>query len=340
MSSQRSGRGEAGTALITGGAGFIGGFLCRKLVARGFRVHLLDNLSRGRRDAFLLERLASDGVELLEQDLGDPEFGARAGVDYSHIFHFAAILGVQQVLEHPYATLRTNVALLEAALDLARRQRALERFVFASTSEVYAGSLEHLDLPIPTPEEVPLALPDLGRPRTAYMLSKLYGEALVRHSELPQTIVRPHNVYGPRMGNAHVIPQLLERAHRLAPGEALEVFSVDHSRCFCFVEDAVEMLARVALEPRGRGRVLNLGSPGPEIRMDALAELILRTVGRTAVIAPRPATPGSPARRCPDMREMEAVTGFRAATRLEEGVRRTYEWYRPEFESRPEATAP
>ena len=74
--------------------------------------------------------------------------------------------------------------------------------------------------------------------------------------------------------------------------------------------------------------------------MDALAELILRTVGRTAVIAPRPATPGSPARRCPDMREMEAVTGFRAATRLEEGVRRTYEWYRPEFESRPEATAP
>ena len=99
------------------------------------------------------------------------------------------------------------------------------------------------------------------------------------------------------------------------------------------------MLARVALEPRARGRVLNLGSPGPEIRMDALAELILRTVGRTAVIAPRPATPGSPARRCPDVREMEAVTGFRATTSLEEGVRRTYEWYQPEFESRPEETS-
>ena len=85
-------------------------------------------------------------------------------------------------------------------------------FVFASTSEVYAGSLEHFGLPIPTPETAPLGLPDLGRPRTTYMLSKIYGEALCRHAGLPFTILRPHNLYGPRMGMAHVIPELHARA--------------------------------------------------------------------------------------------------------------------------------
>ena len=160
-----------------------------------------------------------------QRDLRASDALADLGSDYTHVFHLAAIVGVGHVLERPYATLRDNVRLLDVVLDFARRQSALARFLFASTSEVYAGSLEHLDMPVPTPEDTPLALPSLAHPRTSYMLSKLYGEALVRHGGVPFTIFRPHNVYGPRMGLSHVVPQLLEKAHRAPDGGTLEVFS-------------------------------------------------------------------------------------------------------------------
>lgn len=315
--------------LITGGAGFIGGFLAQSFAARGYTVHLADSLARGRRDRFVSDLLASGSVTLFERDLLRSDALADLADDYTHVVHLAAILGVQNVLKRPYATLRDNIHLLEAALVLAARQVRLERLVFASTSEVYAGSLELMDMPIPTPESTPLALPRLDQPRTSYMLSKIYGEAMVRHSGLPFTIIRPHNVYGPRMGMAHVIPQLLEKAYRAEEGGTIEVFSVEHRRTFCFIEDAVEMIARVATTPGCAGETLNVGNQSPEITVGALAEVIVRTVGKRLAIDPKPATPGSPARRCPDMSRMLELTGYRGRVSLEEGVQRTYAWYRP-----------
>lgn len=316
--------------LITGGAGFIGGFLARRLVDQGHGVTLVDNFARGRADAFLDDLLAHPGVRLQRRDLALPGALADLGDDHSHVFHLAALLGVENVLRRPYATLRDNATLLMAALDLAAQQRQLQRFLFASTSEVYAGSLEHLALPFPTPEQVPLALTALDQPRTSYMLSKIHGEALVRHAGLPFTIIRPHNVYGPRMGLAHVVPQLLEKAYRTAPGAALEVFSVDHRRTFCFIDDAIDMIGHAAFNERCAGEVLNVGSQAPEVTMGELARAICRTVGRDPDIAALPATPGSPARRCPDMSRMAELTGVRAQVGLEEGLQRTWDWYRRE----------
>jgi nucleoside-diphosphate-sugar epimerase len=317
------------TVLITGGAGFIGGFLAKLMAEQGHTVHLIDSLARGRRDRFLGDLLAAGRVTLLERDLLRPDAVSDLAADYTHIFHLAAILGVQNVLEQPYRTLCDNIRLLETVLTLAGRQSRLERVVFASTSEVYAGSLELLDMPIPTPEGTPLALPPLEHPRTSYMLSKLYGEAMVRHAGVPFTIIRPHNVYGPRMGLAHVIPQLLEKAYRTADGGTIQVFSVDHRRTFCFVDDAVEMIARAAATPACAGEVLNVGNESPEITIGELAAVIVRTVGKRLTIDAKPATPGSPARRCPDMTRMATLTGYRARVSLEDGVRRTYAWYRP-----------
>jgi UDP-glucose 4-epimerase len=316
--------------LITGGAGFIGGFLARRLVDQGHAVTLVDNFARGRADAFLQDLLAHPNVLLQRRDLSQPGALAGLGDDHSHVFHLAALLGVQNVLQRPYATLRENATLLLAALDLAATQRQLQRFVFASTSEVYAGSLEHMALPFPTPEHVPLALTALGQPRTSYMLSKIHGEALVLHAGLPFTIIRPHNVYGPRMGLAHVVPQLLEKAYRAAPDAALEVFSVDHQRTFCFIDDAVNMVSAAAFSPRCDGEVLNVGNQAPEVTMGELARAICRTVGRDLALVALPATPGSPARRCPDMSRMAELTGVRAQIGLEDGLRRTWDWYKRE----------
>lgn len=315
------------TALITGGGGFIGSHLARRLLADGYAVDLVDNFSRGRRDGDLEALVGEPGVRLLERDLGDPHALAGESDDYGLIFHLAAIVGVSNVLASPYRVLEENALLVMRVLDFARRQRALTRLVFASTSEVYAGSLERSLLPVPTPETAPIALPDLGHARTSYMLSKLYGEALCLQSGLPVTLVRPHNVYGPRMGLAHVIPELLKRAHDLPVGGTLAVYSVDHRRTFCYVDDAVEMIGRAAESPRCVGQVLNVGSERPEVRIGDLARIVLATVGKEAEIEPLPPTPGSPERRCPDMGKTAELTGHVAEVSLPDGIRSTYEWY-------------
>jgi nucleoside-diphosphate-sugar epimerase len=313
--------------LITGGAGFIGGFLAKALAERGAEVQVLDNLSRGRPDGFL-RGLQERGVELLKLDLIDPSTIEQLPGDYDLIFHLAAIVGVQNVLDRPYETLRDNVALLARAIELARAQKNLARFLFASTSEVYAGSLLHLEMPVPTPESFPLALTALEHPRTSYMLSKIYGEAMVAHSGLPFTIFRPHNIYGPRMGLLHVIPQLLEKAHRATPGSAIEVFSVDHRRSFCYIDDAVAMLIAAAQNPACRGQMLNLGRETPEIAIGDLAHIVIATVGKALSIKPAPVTAGSPSRRAPSMAKMMALTGVTAQVTVEQGVALTYAWYR------------
>ena len=102
--------------------------------------------------------------------------------------------------------------MLRNIITFGKRQENLERLIFTSTSEVYAGTLKYFSLKIPTPENTPLALTELSENRTSYMLSKIYGEALCLHSGLPVTIVRPHNFYGPRMGLSHVIPELFKES--------------------------------------------------------------------------------------------------------------------------------
>ena len=317
----------ASKALITGGAGFIGFHLARELVDRGDSVVLVDSFARGVRDAELEELVAAPNVTLLTCDLRDANLLADLPGDCDYIYHLSAIIGVEHVLERPYQVLADNVKMLVHAIDLGRRQADLKRFVFASTSEVYAGTLRHFSLEMPTPETTPLAVSPLEEPRTSYMLSKIYGEALCRHSGLPITLIRPHNFYGPRMGLAHVIPQLLERAYRSDDGGDFEVYSVDHSRTFIFIDDAVQIMRRAAQSDSCVGQVLNVGNQTPEIEMGGLADIVLRTVGRKLHVVPRPATPGSPPRRCPDMSKTTEVTGFVPRVSLADGIARTFRWY-------------
>jgi UDP-glucose 4-epimerase len=313
--------------LLTGGAGFIGSHLGRRLAESGYEIDLVDDFSRGSNDDVITLLQRSGSVRLLERDLRQPGALDDADDDYDYVVHLAAIVGVANVVGRPYDVLRDNVSMTGQALALGRRQRALQRFLFASTSEVYSGTLEKFGLAVPTPEQTPLALPDLDRPRTTYMLSKLYGEAMCHHIGLPFTIVRPHNVYGPRMGLAHVIPELLQRAHNATDGR-LEVFSVEHRRTFCFVDDAVEMIVRSLESPRCEGQTLNVGTQAPEVAIGDLAALIVDVVGKKLEIVPQPPTPGSPERRCPDVSRTTELTGYTSRVGLEDGVRRTYEAYR------------
>ena len=321
--------------LITGGAGFIGYHLAKHLTTSGYSVCLLDNHTRGIVDRDLEELLLQAEVTLTKADLLNRDAVLALGTDFDAIFHLGAIIGVKNVLERPFNVLVDNTRMLDNVIALALKQLNLSRLLFASTSEVYAGTLKHFNVTVPTPESVALAVTPLNEPRTSYMLSKIMGEAMLHQSSLPFTIFRPHNIYGPRMGMAHVIPEQLKKAFQAEPGDQLDVYSNDHTRAFCYIDDAVEMLQKMLESDFCVGQTLNLGTEEPEVTIFEVVQTCIAATGKVLGINPLPSTPGSPARRAPDMDLTKDLLGFASTISLRDGIARTWGWYHEYvFESR------
>ena len=308
--------------LILGGAGFIGAHLTRRLQAAGHEVTIVDDFSRGRADP----ELTALGAEVLHGDLTDPASYESLPRGWDHVYMLAAVVGVRNVEKDPARVIRINTLALLNLLDWLRPG---ERLFFASTSEAYAGGVSRGLVPVPTPETVPLVVEDVAAPRFAYAISKLLGEAAVIHTArakgVPYVIGRFHNVYGARMGANHVIPELLLRAIR---GEnPFQVYGIDQSRAFCHVDDATEAMSRLMTTDAAIGEIVHIGND-TETNIGDLAKLVLRVADFHPELESRPAPPGSVARRCPDLTKLRALTGYEPAVSLEEGVRRTFEWYR------------
>jgi UDP-glucose 4-epimerase/UDP-glucuronate decarboxylase len=319
--------------LLTGGAGFIGYHLARRFAERGDEVHLLDNLSRGRRDPDLEALLARPNVRLIEADLTDPVALEGLGGDYDGVYHLAAIIGVANVLERPHHVLATNARTLLNVLDwyLAGGAR---RLFFSSTSEAYAWTMTFHELPIPTPEDVPLSVDRVDNRRASYALSKTFGEMAVVHgcaaAGRPYTIARYHNVYGPRMGLAHVIPELYRRVYD--GQDPLTVYSVEHRRAFCFVDDGVDATIRLMAQ-EVPSAVYNVGNDLAEVTIGELARQVLAWAGRPGVAIDAKDTAGlGIVRRCPDIGRLRRATGFSPVYSLADGLDRTLAWYRDAFD--------
>ena len=274
------------------------------------------------------ETIKNQNIEFSNLDLLSKESLDVLDKDFDYIFHLAAIIGVKHVLDRPYSVLYDNLIMFGNIIDFCHKQKKLSRLFFASTSEIYAGALKHFDLPIPTPENTPLGLTDLSHPRTSYMLSKIYGETLCHHSKLPFTIFRPHNVYGPRMGMSHVIPEQLYKSYKAKEGDHIEVFSPSHTRCFCYIDDAIEMLFRMMCSSECSGKALNLGTENPEVTMRDVAKICFSVVGKKLIIDEKPPSPGSPKRRAPDMTITSTLINFESQVSLDFGVLSTFKWYK------------
>ena len=324
--------------LITGGAGFIGYHLANKLLENDYHIDLLDNFSRGVNDAQITALAKDERVNLINADLLLPNIQKKLDKDYSYIYHFAAVIGVQHVLKSPYDVLDKNIRLLQNAIEIANHQKNLIRFIFASTSEIYAGTLNHYGLEFPTPETTPLTINNLHEARTSYMLSKIYGEAMCLHAGLPVTIIRPHNFYGPRMGLSHVVPELMKKVVELENNQ-LEVYSVNHQRTFCYIADAVEMIQLLAESDKSIGESYNIGNEDEETTMGELAKKIIDLIGKDISINSMPATPGSPERRCPSLAKLKNIIDYTKQYPIEKGLQETFDWYNKNIFSGQEVSA-
>ena len=317
-----------GRVLVLGGAGFIGYHLAARLADEGHALTLVDDLSRGRADATLAALRARPGVRFVEADLTTPGALQALSREWDQVYMLAAVVGVRNVERDPARVVRTNTLALQHVLDWL--PGAGETLFFSSTSEVYAGSVALGLAPVPTGEDVALTIADPGAPRTAYALSKILGEAAVIHAGrargLRWVIGRYHNVYGPRMGADHVIPELALRAIRRE--DPFRLYGARQRRAFCHVADAVDATLSLVATEAAAGHVVNIGNDAEETVIEDLAALVLRRAGHRPALDRVPPPAGSPERRCPDLTRLRALTGLTPKVPLETGVAETFDWYR------------
>ena len=327
--------------LVTGGAGFIGYHLMSRLVQEvDSEIVCIDNLSRGRMDRDLVRLLENRQITFVQGDLTAQETYRQFVETFDEVYHLAGVLGVQRVVERPDEVVRINALSTLQLLEWFCGGGG-KRIVFASTSEVYAWTQKFYPLPIPTSEDVPLSLTDLSNPRSSYAGSKIFCELAVTQYAgrfgKRFSIVRYHNVYGPRMGFNHVIPELTKR---IIDGEdPLKVYSSDHIRAFCYISDAVEATILCMRHESADGRVFNVGNSGQEVTIADLARILIRLSGHDRGIKHYENAHDPIRRRCPDVSLAKKLLGYKSQISLEEGVAKTWRWYFDYFVNKPQVVA-
>ena len=306
------------TALVTGGAGFIGSHLSEALVARGERVIILDDLSTG--SVNNIRHLRSHPlVECYFDSMMERSLLCELVDEVDVVYHLAAAVGVRRIIESPVRTIETNVKGTELVLECARKKK---KMVFiASTSEVY-GKNSHAAFR----EDDDIVLGPSSRSRWSYATSKLLDEFLAlaywKEKNVPVVIGRLFNTVGPRQTGRYgmVLPTLVRQALN---GDPLTVFGDGRqTRCFGYVNDVVEAILRLVSCPAAVGEVVNIGND-EEISIEALARMVKQ---RTQSASPiqfvsydQAYAPGfeDMQRRVPCLEKLAALTGFRPTTNLE-----------------------
>ncbi len=310
--------------LVTGGSGFIGAHLAKLALDRDNEVHICDNNVRGVKDVFI-DSLINRGAKFINCDLTREEEVQKLDKNYDTIFHLAAINGTENFYTFPYDVMKVTILSIMNLLNHFDKEKT--KFVYSSSSETYSCTFKFRPDLIPTPETIELCIGDIFNPRYSYGGSKMAGELLVANyfsqHGLNFQIIRYNNVYGPRMGFKHVIPQFIKRAY--FKEDPFDIFGSDQTRSFCYVDDAVEATFNLALNDTCG--IFNIGNDEEEMRIMSLAEKVVSAFGYTPefnIISP---PKGDVRRRCPDITKLREVINFVPKFDMDTGLEKTIEWY-------------
>ncbi|MEM8841815.1 MAG: NAD-dependent epimerase/dehydratase family protein [Pseudomonadota bacterium] len=312
----------SGSCVVTGGGGFIGSYLVKRLVTDGWRVTVVDNMTRG--SASRIGEVLDD-VRLHTCDARDADQVTKACKGAEVVFHLAAVNGTENFYNHPELVLDVGLRSALAVVDACQRADVPD-LVVASSAEVYQTPAV-----VPTDETIALMLPDSLNPRYSYGGSKIVSELIAfnygRDHFRKVQVFRPHNVYGPDMGWKHVIPQFVLRALAARDsGDARFEIQSDgtETRAFAFVDDVVDGIVRMHRDGEHR-EVYHIGNDH-EVSIRDLVAQTGRVLGVGLELVPGPSAAGGTPRRCPDISKMRAL-GYDPRIMLEEGLRRTARWY-------------
>ena len=319
----RHNAGDGTRALVTGGAGFIGSHLARRLLEGGARVTVVDNLSTGRLDN-IADLRDHPGFAFIESDLAAALAGPLADAEpFDEVYHLAAAVGVDLVMKNPILAIEVNVEQTAAVLRYATDRGKPTVFV-ASSSEVYGKPTREVF----SEDDDAVYGPTVVR-RWSYALSKALDEqlALAYHDEgrCPAVVARFFNTVGPRQVGEHgmVLPRFVRAA---LANETIRVFGDGtQSRCFCDVRDVIEAVPKLVRTPVCHGRVFNIGSDHP-ITIAGLADLVTTTLRSASAIEYVPYDKAYPPgyedlkRRRPDLSRVRSAIGFEPKTPLERTI--------------------
>ena len=322
--------------IVTGGSGFIGYHLADYLSRQDIELTVIDNHARGKSDAMFEKLISRTNVKFLNADMTDKDFYSRLNGYYDQIYHLAAINGTKNFYERPYDVLRANILTLMNMLEWCNSKNC-GGFLYTSSSETYAGTLncffdEHPEF-LPSSENIPLTIDNVLNPRWSYGGSKLIGEILTanycRVINIPFKIIRYHNIYGPRMGFEHVIPEFIKRIYNRE--NPFKIFGGQETRAFCDVRDGIRATEAVMQSEKCNGEIVHIGKSDEEIKIIDLLKKLLAIAKYNPEFSIQPAPTGSVKRRCPNTNKLYELTGYRAKISLDEGLPVIFDWYMKKY---------
>lgn len=308
-----------GQILITGGAGFIGCHLARRLRDR-YKIIIFDSFHRDSLK-FAPELRADDRISIVQGDVLDPSSLEQAMQGCSIVLHLAAIAGVSSYYAQALKTLQVNIFGTINVLDAALKT-GVRRIIDFSTSEVYGADAERVN------EESVHRIGPVSQRRWVYAVSKLVSEHFtLRYGEqhaLLCTCVRPFNIYGPGQTGEGAIRNF---AVSLLNGEPITIYGDGTDvRAWCYIDDFVDGILLILENPKTIGLSFNIGNPAEPVSTKALADLIIRAVGKGRVNYAASAH-DSINYRSPDISRAKEMLGFSPKVSLCEGLAKSVEWY-------------
>ena len=309
------------TVLITGGAGFIGTSIARRLSEHNHLI-LFDNLTRD--SLTQTDLIHHPHVHFIQGDILDQEAVCKAvqGVDY--IIHAAAIAGINSTVTNPVRTMRVNLLGTAHVLEASRTVPNLKRLIEFSTSEVFGSHAFQVD------EKANTTTGAVGEARWTYAVSKLAGEHLAhayfKEYGTPCVTVRPFNVYGPGQTGEGALSIFIRQALK---NENLYIFGEGSQiRAWCYVDDLIEGVLCALTHPNAIGESFNIGNARAVTTIYGLAEMVCRLTQSTSQIHFRPALSADIDLRVPRVDKAKDLIGFEAQVHLAEGIERTTQWIR------------